>query len=385
VADIDAARPAMIRAAAERVATTAGSWIGRLPPLAVDLALAAALLVAMVTERVASAPGLGDHFLGALVLSVVIAGSLAGRRRAPLAAYALGTAALIVESLWLGPGPLSPYPNLIGLYSLGHYGSPARARLGPVLVLPGVLAYFAPEHDESLAAPVGVLFVWLLAWAAGYSSARRREQTESRRRLMRREAVIDERVRIARDLHDVIGHAVNAMLVQAGAGRMVLDTDPDRAREMLAGVERTGRNALGELDRVLGALRADDDAQPGLDDLDQIVRPMLDAGMAVHVRIEPAAQGLPRSLELSAYRIVQEGLTNALRHGRARSAEVVVAVTGGAMVVEVRDDGRGPAPGYQPGRGLLGIGERAGVFGGTVQHGHGPGTGFTLRAELPLP
>jgi signal transduction histidine kinase len=282
---------------------------------------------------------------------------------------------------------LSPFPNLIGLYSLGLYGSPARARLGPVLVLPGVLAYFAPQADESVAAPVGVLFVWLLAWAAGYSTARRRERMESRRRLMRREAIIDERVRIARDLHDVIGHAVNAMLVQAGAGRMVLDTDPDRAREMLAGVERTGRDALGELDRVLGVLRADDDSQPGLDDLDQIVRPMVDAGIAVRVHIEPAAQGLPRSLELSAYRIVQEGLTNALRHGHARSAEVVVGVTDGAMVVVVRDDGRGPAPGYQPGRGLLGIAERVGVFGGTVEHGHGhgPGTGFTLRAELPLP
>jgi len=372
-------------AVAERLARTLGSLTGRLPPTAVDLGLAAGLFVAMVAERVASAPGLGDHFLGAVLLCVVIAGSLVARRRAPLTAYVVGTAGLIVEALWLGPGPLSPFPNLIGLYSLGHYATPGRARLGPILVLPGVVAYFASGDYQSVVAPVGVVFVWLLAWAAGYTTARRHERMESRRRLLRREAVIDERVRIARELHDVIGHAVNAMLMQAGAGRMVLDTDPQRAREMLAGVERTGRNALEELDRVLGVLRADDDAQPGLADLEQVVRPMVDAGMAVHVHIEDAAQELPRSLELSAYRIVQEGLTNALKHGRARSAEVDIRVLDGAMLVEVSDDGRGPAPGYQPGRGLLGIGERAGVFGGSVRHGHGPQSGFTLRAELPLP
>jgi len=376
---------AAARAAAEPAVRSAGSWLGRLPEPAVDLGLAATLLVAMVVERVASAPGLGDHFLGAVLLCVVIAGSLVARRRAPLAAYAAGTAGLIVEALWLGPGPLSPFANLIGLYSLGHYATAGRARLGPILALPGVLGYFMAQDDQSVALPVGVLFVWLLAWATGYSTARRRERAESRRRMMHREAVIDERVRIARELHDVIGHAVNAMLMQAGAGRMVLDTDPERAREMLAGVERTGRNALEELDRVLGVLRADDDAQPGLDDLDQVVRPIVDAGMAVHVHVEPAARELPRSLELSAYRIVQEGLTNALRHGRARSAEVDIRVTGGAMLVEISDDGRGPAPGYQPGRGLLGIGERAGVYGGSVRHGSGEETGFTLRAELPLP
>lgn len=104
--------------------------------------------------------------------------------------------------------------------------------------------------------------VWLLAWAAGYGVARRREQMEAYRRLMRREAVVNERVRIARELHDVIGHTVNTMLVQAGAGRVVLDTDPDRARELLVSVERTGRNALAELDRVLGVLRSDDEPEP---------------------------------------------------------------------------------------------------------------------------
>jgi len=367
------------------VARAAVAWFGRVPAMAVDVGLAALLLVAMIAVRVAQAAELGDHFLAALALSVVIAGSLAGRRRAPVAAYAVGSAGLIVEALWLGPNDLSPYANLIGLYSVGLYASRRRARLGPVLVLPGVLGYFASQDKVSAAAPAGVLFVWLLAWAAGYSSARRREWNEANRRLLRRQAIVDERIRIARELHDVIGHTVNAMLVQAGAGRMVLDTDPDRAREMLASVERTGREALAELDRVLGVLRADDEGQPGLDDLDRVIRPLADAGMAVRVRIEPAARDLPRSLELSAYRIVQEALTNALRHGRAGSADVDIRVARGALLVEVHDDGRGPAPGYQPGRGLLGVAERVEVFGGSVTHGRGPSSGFLLRAELPMP
>ena len=378
---------AAVRAVAWDAVTAVGARFGGLPALAVDLAMAGALLIAMVAIRIADADELGDRFLAALALSVVIAGSLVARRRAPLGAYLVGSAGLIVESLWIGSGQVSQYVNLIGLYSLGHYASRRQALLGPVVLLPGVLAYFAGEDDASPTAPVGVLFVWLLAWAAGYSVARRRERMEAHRRLMRREAIINERVRIARELHDVIGHTVNAMLVQAGAGRMVLSTDPERAREMLASVERTGRNALAELDRVLGVLRADDDPEPGLSDLDAVVRPLVDAGMAVHVDIEPSAQGLPRSLELSAYRIVQEALTNALKHGRARTADVVIRVRDGMLVVEVTDDGRGPGPAYRSGRGLLGIAERVGVFGGTLSHGRDPGPGrggFTLRAVLPV-
>ncbi|GIJ48023.1 hypothetical protein Val02_49090 [Virgisporangium aliadipatigenens] len=373
-----------VRTRASDAVLAFGARFGGLPRLGVEVALAIVLLVPMVAIRIAEADRLGDRFLASLVLSVLIAGSLIARRRAPLASYLVGSAGLIVESLWIGPGQVTSYVNLIGLYSLGLYASRRKALVGPVVLLPGVLAYFSTETGASETAPVGVLFVWLLAWAVGYSFARRREQMEAHRRLMRREAIINERVRIARELHDVIGHTVNAMLVQAGAGRMVLDTDPERAREMLAGVERTGRSALVELDRVLGVLRSDDDPEPGLDDLDAVVGPLVDAGMTVRVDIEPAARGLPRTLELSAYRIVQEALTNAVKHGRARSADVVIRVRDGALVVTVHDDGRGPAPGYRPNRGLLGITERVGVFGGTVEHGRDPGAGFTLRATLPM-
>ncbi|QFR01984.1 hypothetical protein F9278_43940 [Streptomyces phaeolivaceus] len=377
----------------------AEGWARRLrwPPPG-DMAAAGVLLVAMVAVRL----GPGEEPAGSppvvLALGVLIAGGLAVRRRAPLAGYTVGTAALVAEALWVSPGELTPVANLIAVHSLGLYASPRRAVLGALLVPLGVLAHFAPRHD-SWVTQVAVVLVWLLVWAAGCATARHRRETEELRRLLRRETLVAERVRIARELHDVVGHSVNAMLVQAGAGRMVLDTDPDRTRELLRSVERTGRDALGELDRLLGVLRADDDGapaapdadDPALDpgDLDRLVRPMADAGMDVRLRIEPETLVLPGALRLSVHRIVQEALTNALRHGHARSAEVTVRRQrwGNAVLVRVVDGGAGPPPRYRPGRGLRGIGERAAALGGTVAHGPADdgGTGFALSVELPLP
>ncbi|MFM9588392.1 sensor histidine kinase [Streptomyces scabiei] len=374
--------------------------VRRLPPG--DVASAAVVFVAMAAVRLG--PGSGTDASPALTigLAAVIAGGLAFRRRAPLAGFVVGTAGLAVEALWAGPGPLTPVANLIAVHALGLGASPRRAALGALLVPPAVLAYFAPKDDPPVV-PAAVVLVWLLVWAAGFSTARRRRETEELRRLLRREAVVAERLRIARELHDVVGHSVNAMLVQAGAGRLVLDTDPDRTRELLSSVERTGRDALAELDRVLGLLRADDDLGPAgadADDgttpdqpqleprhLDRLVGPMADAGMDVRLRMEPETLTLPDTLRLSVHRIVQEALTNALRHGHARSAEVTVRRQrwGDTVLVRVVDAGQGPKPRYRPGRGLRGIGERAAALGGSVAHGPaGDGGGFALSVELPL-
>jgi signal transduction histidine kinase len=241
-----------------------------------------------------------------------------------------------------------------------------------------------------------VLFVWLLAWGIGYSGARRREEQRAARQLMRQRAVAEERTRIARELHDLIGHTVNVMLVQAGAARRVLERDPQKTRELLAGLEQTGRDALTELDRVLGVLRRDSpvrdrpdadsqESAPGLANLQDLAWRMTEAGIRVSIRLDPELSPLPRSLDLSAYRIVQEALTNALKHGEAGTASVVVRHEGRALAIEVRDDGRGAPAGYAPGRGLLGIGERVALFGGGVEHGAGEQGGFRLRALLPLP
>lgn len=364
--------------------------INALPARAVDGALAGVAVAMLVSERLTTTPSLGARLPAGIALAAVIGGSLAVRRRWPLAGYAVGTAAVAVDALWLGPAGLSPIANLVGLYSLGAHPRPRRALWGPPLMLVAIVTYFVGDDGSPPAAvPAVIVFVWLGVWAGGYAAARRRERQEGDRRLMRRDAVVDERHRIARELHDLLGHTMSVMLVQTGAARVVLDSDPGKARAILSGVERTGREALDELDRVLGVLRRDDgdegaDLRPGLAALPHLVERVAGAGMAVTVHIDPPEPHLPGSLDQSAYRIVQEALTNALRHGKATSASVTVCVDGRRVEVEVRDDGRGPLPGYQPGRGLLGISERAAVFGGTVEHG-GAGHGFRVRAVLPVP
>jgi signal transduction histidine kinase len=386
--------------AVERVATwwalvtARGAWLARylatvprragVAPVAVDLALAAVSLVAMLIERVGAAPAIGAKMPLAVVLSVAVAAGLALRRRAPLAGYLLGSLGLSLEALFVLRSPISPYPNLLGIYSLGLYATRRRAWCAPPLAVAGVLAYFRFE-PSSLPATAGVLFSWLLTWALGYSTARRREAQQAAQLLLRAEAVAEERTRIARDLHDLVGHTLTLMLVQAGAARRVLDTDSARSRTLLSTLENTGRDALGELDRMLGILRqapAADEAD--LASLPGLVGRMAEAGVRVTVDSDITEGQLPRSLSTCAYRIVQEALTNAIRHGQAETARVTLRQTPTVLRLEVADDGRGVPQGYQPGRGLLGIGERVALFGGSVTHGGGDGGGFRLRAALPL-
>ncbi|WP_051386448.1 sensor histidine kinase [Actinokineospora inagensis] len=311
---------------------------------------------------------------GPIWLALGVAAGLALRRRAPLVGYVIGSAALVAGGLMSVPDPVAPYANLVGIHAVGAYASPRQALWGPVIVLPGVLGYFAHEPGSSIAT-AGTTFIWLLAWAAGYAMARARERHD----LVNRTAVAEERARMARELHDLVGHTVNVMLVQAGATRLVLDSDPEQAKELLSAVEHTGREALDELDRVLGGLRPEGPTP----DLGRLVQRMGDAGMTVDLRGD--ASGLPLVVEQAVYRIVQEALTNALTHGKARSATVSVDRDQESAVVEVHDHGRGPRAGYRAGRGLTGITERVDVLGGSVVHGGGDGGGFRLRVVLPLP
>ncbi|MEU8779633.1 sensor histidine kinase [Streptomyces sp. NPDC048606] len=362
--------------------------------MAVDTVIALGFLLATVAER-SQAPGrAGVGVAAAFLPAVVVAGSLAFRRTAPLAGYAVGTAALSVEALWGAAGAVSPYANLLGLYSLGLYGTRTRAWFGPFLAYLGMVAWFTGPagHPVRPVMPAGVLFLWLLGWAIGYGTARRLQERDAARLRLRREVVAGERARMARELHDLIGHTVNLMLVQAGAGRRLLDRDPDRAREVLGQLEDTGRDALEELDRVLGLLRRTAAAgpgdavpgRPGLGDLPRLTDRLERAGLRVGTRIDAGHDELPGGIDVSAYRIVQEALTNTLKHAGARSAEVRVLRTGDLLDIDVSDDGRGAAPDYAPGRGLLGIGERVAVLGGTLDHGRGEDGGFRLRVRLPV-
>ncbi|WP_188189448.1 sensor histidine kinase [Nonomuraea sp. SYSU D8015] len=376
-----------LRTAAPRSATA----------LIADSALGALFLVLLLVERLVVAPLPVASLPVALTSGLGIAVGLALRRRTPLAAFVLGSTALLFGVLVTPPSVLAPYANQIGVYSVGLHATRRRAHSGLIVMIICIAGYFAAVQPTPRPASIGgVVFVWVLAWLVGYGAARRREEQLAARRLMRRQAVAEERARIARELHDLVGHTVNLMLVQAGAGRRVLDRDPAKARELLAGIEQTGRAALTELDRVLGVLRRDSQegdgeagdgeaGAPGLADLPALAERMTKAGIGVRVRLDPALPELPRSLDLSAYRIVQETLTNALKHGDATSATVTVRRDGGSLDIDVRDDGHGSPPGYQPGRGLLGIGERVALFGGTLEHGPSGSNGFRVRAVLPLP
>jgi signal transduction histidine kinase len=243
------------------------------------------------------------------------------------------------------------------------------------------LNFFTTTDDDAV-------FALALAggsWALG-------EAARNRRRAIREEArraVGDEQARIARELHDVIAHSVSVIVVQASAAEDVFDTRPDQARAALRSIEQAGRDALRELRTLLGGPPGDPDPthpQPGLARLDELAEPLRLGGLEVVVRREGEGPELPAGVDLSAYRIVQEALTNTLRHARATRAEVTVRFGDGAVELEIRDDGRG-SPGALvngAGQGLVGMRERAALLGGTLEAGPLPGGGYRVHARLPL-
>jgi len=211
------------------------------------------------------------------------------------------------------------------------------------------------------------------------------QEREERARL----AVSDERARIARELHDVVGHSVSVMTVQASAARRLLRPHQEKEREALLVVEQTGREALAEMRRVVGVLRRPEEApalapQPSLEQIERLVEQTREAGLPVDLRIEGDPVPLPAGLDLTAYRLVQEGLTNTLKHARAQRAEVVVRYGDGQVELTVSDDGQGGGNGGGSGHGLVGMRERVSVYGGELEAGPRAGGGFRLRATLPV-
>jgi signal transduction histidine kinase len=202
-------------------------------------------------------------------------------------------------------------------------------------------------------------------------------------------AVAEERNRIARELHDVIGHSVSVMTVQASAVRRLMRADQAKERAALETVEATGRQALTEMRRMVGVLRSGSEAPdlappPTLEQLDRLVENFRRAGLDVVLEHEGRSVPLPPGLDLTAYRLVQEALTNTLKHAQATRAVIRVRYGGDRLQVSVRDDGRGPVGAAEPGTGLLGMRERVAVYGGTLSAQGVDGGGFELRAELPL-
>lgn len=353
----------------------------RRTPLIIDLSVSIMLTAAMVFEQAVRASPESSALVGSFALAIVIGGSLAFRRSWPLASYAVGSAALIAQALWADFSAIAPYANLIGLFSLGAYGTRRHAVWGPVILVPGLIAYFTGASE-----PFGVLTItafaaWFAAWAVGFQMARAREQSDRAREASRHEAMADERVRIARELHDVVGHTINLMLVQSGASRLIMDHDPTTAKAMLGDMENTARQALGELDTLLGILRDDvERATPmGLAELPTLRDRLAAVGLTLELDIKPRT--LPPPVDVVVYRIVQEALTNSLRHGKASRASVRVRGTE-VLTIDISDNGHSAAN-YAPGRGLRGMSERLALFNGSLEHWRDT-HGFHIHAELTL-
>jgi signal transduction histidine kinase len=212
---------------------------------------------------------------------------------------------------------------------------------------------------------------------------------EREREAAARVAVAEERARIARELHDIVAHAVSVMVLQIGAVRHRLPEELGEDREALQGVEQAGRTALAEMRRLLSAMRGDGDSpelvpQPGLEHLESLLGEVRRAGLPVELHVDGETPSLPRAVDLSAYRIVQEGLTNALKHAHATKADVSVHYRGNEVEIEVRDAGVGPGQTDGLGHGLVGIRERVKIYGGAMTAGTTNGRGFVLNARLPL-
>lgn len=364
---------------------------GRVSVLAGDGVLGVSFLAALLIERFMLAPVPVRYATVSVAVGVGLGVALTLRRRFPFGALVLSATALCVEVLATSPSWLGPYANLLGVYSVALYATRRQAWWSLTILIGCIAVYFAARDDiPTLTQPAGVVVVWLAMWSVGYVTARRREEQRTARQLIQERAVAGERARIARELHDLVGHTVNLMLMQAGAGRRVFDKDPDKARGLLADLERAGRDALTELDRMLGVLRSDDPDgdrpadTSGLSLLPDLAQRISQAGLRVTVELRTDVAGLPRSLDLTAYRIVQESLTNALKHADAHTAAVVVRGDGQWLDVVIRDDGRGPAADYRPRRGLLGIHERVTLFDGSVTFGPADRAGFQVHARLPL-
>jgi signal transduction histidine kinase len=342
------------------------------------------------------------------------------RRRAPMTVFVISGVsafAAIASGHVLGVSPFGP---MIALYSVAAWCDRRRSLGAAVVSLAGVLvAEVVSPRPSGFEARmlIGPAAVVAVTWLIGDNLRVRRAyvaQLEARAEHLEREqaneaqrAVDGERTRIARELHDVVAHHVSVIAVQAGAARMVAGQrpvpqghgrTPSMSDDMLGSIEMTARQALGELRRLLGVLRKEDGQadlapQPGLHQLAPLVAQLRDSGVPVELEIDEAIPDLlPSGVDLTAYRIIQEALTNVLKHAGGAATRVVVGLDGDDLVITVGDRGPGPAPtgadgvdeAAPRGHGLIGMGERVALFGGELRHGPGRFGGFEVVARIPL-
>jgi signal transduction histidine kinase len=383
---------------------------------AFDLTLAAVLLVIGIVTHFAYQPESHIDYRTPDLLGVafVVAYTvpLALRRAAPLGVALTFSAVNLPYLVWDYPALTAGVVALIAAYSLGAYSPLARSLLGMAALFCSTYLYLIVTAnrfpDEGLGATefVFVAMGFIGAWAIGRAVraprqhiqllAERAEHLERTREAEVRAALAEERGQIARELHDVVAHHVSVMTVQAAGARRTLERDPDRSREAMEAIEATGRSALTEMRRIVGVLRGPDGKvaaapgrtpQPGLADLPDLVEQFGTTGLPVELTVTGDAPDLPLGVDLTAYRVIQEALTNTLKHSGGASARVGVRYSPTELAVEVTDTGRGPTPslnGRRPGHGLLGMRERVAVYGGSLHIGSQPSGGFAVRARIPV-
>ena len=394
--------------------------VRELPPTVAD-GLLAALLTAVALpllflpsenfERL-YATGFRDPGPLAVLLTLCQTVPVTWRRRAPYAVLAVTTAAAILH-LALGFKPtFAEAAMVVSLYTVAAH-RPRRQAVAAALAFAAAMvgygliaeARYPSPFQDSLQAWTLTFIQFAAAFFLGDLQRRRlatmaklealNAQLAEEQELRSRWAVAEERARIARELHDVVAHSVSVMVVQAGAARRTVAVSPDQAATALGQIESTGRQALAELRRLLGLLRDDDGEataalapQPSLANLESLAAAAREAGLPVEVSVEGEPRPLPAGVDLSAYRIVQEALTNSLKHAGPARARVRVCYGREALEVQVTDDGATtggngrPAP--EGGNGLIGMRERVALFGGTLEAGADPGGGYRVAARLPL-
>jgi len=361
-------------------------------PLA-DLALAAVLVVYGELDVFLTHEWHGNKPVTGVVV-FFMAASLAFRRVQPFVTLVVPVAGLVLLSLVYEGSETGAnlFILLAAVYSVALYGRDPLAAAVIYAITAAIHTARTPEvHGVGDWLWEAVMFT--LAFAVGYAMRGRQARTDQLERDQEERAVAaaaEERQRIARELHDVISHSLGVMVLQAGAADQVVERDPARAREVLASIRATGQEAIGEMSTLLGLIRAETpesrEPQPSLADLDRLILRTSEAGLPTRLEIEGQPRPLPAALELSAYRIVQEGLTNAMKHAGPAHARVTLRYGEHELDVEVADDGDAAARNGKGGRrGLAGVAERVSVFGGRLDAGPRPDGGWTLRAGLPIP
>jgi signal transduction histidine kinase len=337
------------------------------------------------------------------LFGAVAAGALLARSRAPLAASLTSFASLLAAS-FTAPDPtydstFAFFVVLLAIWSVAASTAFPQALAGFGAGLAATTIVVRRFPDETAGDFVWISLIVTTTWLLGYAmnhraqQARRAEERAERLEAEREEranaAVAEERQRIARELHDVISHGVSVMTVQAGGVRRLLQPDQAREREALETIEATGRQALADMRRMLGVLRDANEQpamltpQPGIGSLGTLIQQVREAGLTVEYRVQGDPTPLPAGIDLSAYRIVQEALTNVLRHAGPARAEVKVRY-GDVLELEVTNDGALGANGESGGHGLVGMRERVALFGGTLEAGPRPTGGYAVRARLPV-